>query len=161
MNWADFKIAVAKGLVASADSVAKIISGTTTVGNADKLDGKHATDFALISGATMLGDINMNGCKVRQCSGDYSAELKGQYANACIEVREKDLVGGSSNDIGYAPAIGFHWAGVVGAAILMDSTGGFHFVRSDGTYCPLRTSSANVIVSTTAPADTTAVWIVP
>ena len=161
MNWADFKIAIAKGLVASAESVAKIISGTTTVGNADKLDGKHATDFALISGATMLGDINMNGCKVRQCSGDYSAELKGQYANACIEVREKDLVGGSSNDIGYAPAIGFHWAGVVGAAILMDSTGGFHFVRSDGTYCPLRTSSANVIVSTTAPVDTTAVWIVP
>lgn len=39
MNWADFKIAIAQGLVASAESVAKIISGATKVGNADKVNG--------------------------------------------------------------------------------------------------------------------------
>lgn len=49
MNWADFKIAVAQGLVASAESVANIISGATKVGNADKLDDKHASDFVLLS----------------------------------------------------------------------------------------------------------------
>lgn len=48
MNWVDFKIAIARGLVASAESVANIISGATTVGNADKLDGYHANSFLFL-----------------------------------------------------------------------------------------------------------------
>lgn len=65
MNWADFKIAITQGLVASAESVAKIISGATKVGNADKLDDKHASDFLLLSdystriiGGTEVIDFN-------------------------------------------------------------------------------------------------------
>lgn len=65
MNWADFKIAVAKGLVASAESVANIVSGATKVGNADKLDGLKAEEFVsnenLLINADFKNPVNTSG----------------------------------------------------------------------------------------------------
>lgn len=49
MSWAQIIAAIKMGLVASAESVANIISGATKVGNSDKLDDKHASDFVLLS----------------------------------------------------------------------------------------------------------------
>jgi hypothetical protein len=50
MSWAQIIAAIKMGLVASAESVANIISGVTKVGNADKLDGYDAADFLLSNG---------------------------------------------------------------------------------------------------------------
>lgn len=45
MSWTEIMIAIKRGIVASAESVANIVSGATKVGNADKLDGYDAGEF--------------------------------------------------------------------------------------------------------------------
>lgn len=49
------------------------------------------------------------------------------------------MVGSAQSDIGYAPTIGFHWRGLVGATLSMSSGGEFSFINQAGTnYSPLR-----------------------
>ena len=48
MSWAQIIAAIKMGIVASAESVANIISGVTKVGNADKLDGYQANEFVFL-----------------------------------------------------------------------------------------------------------------
>ena len=132
---------------------------TATATNADKLDGLDSTAFVKVAGDTMVGNIDMNSHKIVGCAGTYASSLSEQYAFAGLEIREKDYITSGSTDIGYAPTIGFHWAGTVGAAILMDTNGDFHFVRGDGAYSTLKTAATNVIASDKNPTDTTAVWV--
>lgn len=128
-------------------------------GDADTLDGLHASAFLKLAGGIMSGIIDMNGQKIVGCTGNYAPSLGDAFSHAGLELREKDFIGNANLDIGYAPALGFHWSGAVGAGILMDASGNFHFVKSDGSYCTLKTGTANVIISDTAPADTTALWV--
>ena len=112
-----------------------------------------------LSGGTLSGNLDMNNHKIMGCANTYAPNLGEQYSHAGIELREKDFIMNGSTDIGYAPALGFHWASTMGACILMDASGNFHFVKGNGTYSTLKTGTANVIISDTAPTDTTALWV--
>lgn len=54
MSWTEIMIAIKKSIVASGESVANIISGSTKVGNADKLDGKDSNYFATAASVTNI-----------------------------------------------------------------------------------------------------------
>lgn len=165
MNWADFKIAVAQGLVASAESVANIISGTTKVGNADKVDGYDSSSLYKVTVLKSAVDVNtlvdegnyflINGRNVPESHGFLSV----RYYN-----------GG-----GFAPNASWGATKCVrqtyyhynNSAIIRTRCGMFKSSVStdwEWTDWVLELSSGNsvpVVVSTTAPTDTTAVWIVP
>lgn len=115
--------------------------------------------FVKLAGGIMAGNLDMNNHKIMGCASTYAPTLMDQYSHAGIEIREKDYVMNGSTDIGYAPTLGFHWAGVMGACILMDASGNFHLINGNGAYSTLKTATANVIISDTAPEDTTALWV--
>ena len=168
MNWADFKIAVAQGLVASAESVANIISGTTKVGNADKLDDCHASDFVMFSNYNQYLDslkANTDDRNVPTVPNDYNGVLK------IVGLKSNDAMGLTGTSAGYSFVMGIRgWH---------DNTGGdshelafcangklYHRCGATDTWNPwsvLMDSNMTVpvIVSTTEPTDKTAVWIVP
>ena len=115
--------------------------------------------YLSLTGGMMSGNIDMNNHTIKGCASTYAPTLQDQYSHAGIELREKDFIMNGSTDIGYAPALGFHWAGTMGASIFMDASGNFHFVNGNGSYSTLKTGTANVIISDTAPTDTTALWV--
>jgi len=117
------------------------------------------TKYLTLAGGIMTGNIDMNGKKMVGCGGHFAPSLKDIYSHAGIELREKDFIGNANLNIGYAPTLGFHWSGTIGAGIAMDASGNFHFIKGDGSYSTLKTGTANVIISDTAPADTTALWV--
>ena len=168
MNWADFKIAVAQGLVASAESVANIISGATKVGNADKLDGYDASDFVMFSNYKQYLDslkADTDNRNVPMIPDDYNSVFK--------------VVGLKSNEIMGLVGTGTVYSFVVGIRGWSDSTAGdahelafcangklYHRCGGTGSWNPWNVlmdsnMTVPVIVSTTEPTDKTAVWIVP
>lgn len=64
--------------------------------------------------------------RLQQLRGTYVAAAN-RYTNGALEIRENDMVAGAQSDIGYAPQIGFHWAGRVGATLALNSDGAFEF----------------------------------
>ena len=88
MNWAQIIAAIKMGLVASAESVANIANGTTKVGNADKLDGRSASEYALDeqiknnsiwTELTSGFDLNNALGKYRTTSGAIVSSLKNMF----------------------------------------------------------------------------------
>lgn len=211
MSWTDILIAVKKGIVASAESVANIISGTTKVGNADKLDGFHADAFLFGNGATVrfnpVADLNDFHTGIGLFSesianipestwwlvisgGDASTQM--QIASSFFNdkpVKERYCTGGvwgSWNNIstGHLALTGGDLNGSVrmyGNGLQTRHIDGYGsdgandlflnysnidaqvYVFSNGTSgSVLHTGNSRpVVVSTTAPADTSSVWIVP
>ena len=162
MNWADFKIAIARGLVASAESVANIISGATKVGNADKLDDKHASDFVLSETAKASG-LFVDMLTTTKITADYTI----------TNLLNKQTVTFFTNWSDSTNFPSLYGSGIVIPAL--DSTNRYiyyssgtemyyAFVKNTNAKWVLtwkKISNTQVIVSTTAPTDTTAVWIVP
>jgi hypothetical protein len=58
MNWTDFIIAIKQGLIPSKK---ELVDGTTTVGNANKLGGKGASEYFLKSGGDIDGTLHARG----------------------------------------------------------------------------------------------------
>lgn len=62
------------------DNLKAIEDGTTTVGNADKLGGKEATDFATVADlAKLTGQLLPNGSDLNNISGTCTYQLNGGY----------------------------------------------------------------------------------
>lgn len=61
--------------------------------------------------------------------GTYTSTLGSRYGNQALEIRENGLVTNTQSDIGYAPAIGFHWAGRIAASLVFHNDGGFRFMN--------------------------------
>lgn len=137
MSWTEIKIAIAKGLIASADSVAKIISGATVVGkaaadgNGNNIVNTYATKTAL------SGYVTTTGTAAKATADASGNNIVNTYAT-------KTALAGYVTTTGTA------------AKATADASGN----NIVNTY-KKKTESVNVIVSATAPTDTTAVWIVP
>jgi hypothetical protein len=117
---------------------AKNANGTWTLtwkklSDADTLDGKHASDFLPITGGT-LSQPNSVVLNIHNTAANSLYSLLYFYANS----------------------VGLGALGFMGAnnPILYTTDGAAKGLLHEG-------NSSKVIVSTTAPADTTAVWIVP
>jgi len=122
-------------------AVSDLISLIARVGSTDVSDSGTTVSEAVsnisksylkLSGGIMTGDINMNGKRLFEPAGIYTATAANRFNNAAITIRENGLVGNTQSTIGYAPSIGFHWNGVIAASLLMDNTGVFNFMAQDG-----------------------------
>ena len=89
-------------------------------GNADTVDGKHASEFALLNA---LSSGRMYVSNPNSASSD--------FGGSAIEIREMQQVGNTKTSREYAPAIGYHWSNVSAGTIAMHSDGHFHF-RAQG-----------------------------
>ncbi len=105
MNWADFKIAIAKGLVASAESVANIVSGVTKVGNADKLDGNDSSYFATKSSVTNITNGTTKVGNADKLDGLDSGSFPRYYTHA---TDYNGGVNGNKVDFNNLTQVGFH-----------------------------------------------------
>ena len=226
MSWTDILIAIKKGLIASGESVQKIINGTTKVGNADKLDGNDSSYFApkycpvfiKQNDAQEGGQISLEKSKSSTLEGnitidnlDDSLRIFSEGANnkgACLKIAECPSIGLADllhtyNYSNYALPLSGGTVGILRIArendayeggqlilekpqlssvvsdIIIDMNGdNLRMFEGSGTYRGLHVdiakcfgevgsemlhtgNSTKVIVSTTAPADTNAVWIVP
>ena len=226
MSWTEIMIAIKRGIVASAESVANIVSGATKVGNADKLDGFDSTNFMYRSsgyGSNVFGSYDLNvwikpGCYSCETNcintpadtdswGDLlvfggigdritqifrpwnkSSSLYFRSLNSATWAEWLNLTNAHTVDGLHADAFLKTTGGILtgslqmGSGILQarhingygdDGTNNLYLnyshpnndviISSNGAQgSALHTGiSAKVIVSTTAPADTTAVWIVP
>lgn len=79
-----------------------------------------------LSGGTMTGRIS-------GLRGQYTAEVNARYENCALEIRENDAVGNAQSEIGYAPTIGFNWAGTVAGTLALRNDGVFAFLQQNGT----------------------------
>ena len=201
MSWTQIIAAIKMGLVASAESVANIINGTTKVGNADKLDGNDSTYFATAASVINITNGTTTVPKADTLDGYHASDLLRndnyrEYVRPWTILNEVTgdfntmltrgdyLIGNSMANNPYNSNGGVFY-GWLRNSIAQDTnthnrvsdwllqeytaTGGERFYRTlinadDFTpwkECLHTGNSTKVIVSTTAPADTTAVWIVP
>lgn len=58
------------------EQIDNIVNGTTTVGNADTLDGKHASDFLSITGGTLSGSLTVPVINIKGYNNGYSRIYK-------------------------------------------------------------------------------------
>lgn len=103
-----------------------IAPSVLNVGSATKLQTARS-----IFGKSFNGTADIAGKPL--VYGSYTSTANARYANSGIEVRENGLVGSAQSDIGYAPAIGFHWSGRIAATFLFHSDGTFYLRQQDGT----------------------------
>lgn len=71
-----------------------------------------------------------------------------RFRLSALEIRENNSVSNTKSDIGYAPAIGFHWGNSIAATLLLHNDGKFYFRKQDGT------STATVVANLSGNADT-------
>lgn len=94
-------------------------SNNIGIGTTDPLY-KLDVNGSLQAGASILHNLTV-----------YTDDNSGQYNTRAIQIREVGKTQDAhSNDQNYAPAIGFHWAGVREAIMSMHSDGKFHFNHS-------------------------------
>lgn len=85
--------------------------------------------------STSGGEVNG---RISSLHGTYTATASSRFGNQALEIRENDYVGNAQSDIGYAPAIGFHWSGRVAASLLMHSDGSFRLLnQAYNDFCDL------------------------
>lgn len=84
-----------------------------------------------IFGKSFNGTTNVSG--QAYVYGDYVSDPAGRYAHGGLQIRENGLVANNQSDIGYAPAIGFHWSNRIAATLLFHSDGRFYFRKQNGT----------------------------
>ena len=173
MNWADFKIAIAKGLVASAESVANIVSGATKVGNADKLDGNDSSYFATASSVTNITNGTTIVPKADTLDGYHASSFLqniNEKTSTALYFTKAATNGKSSiyknnnaiNDYGLV----LKDENAIGESVKINIRNDLDMItftnKANAEKIILHTgNSVPVIVSATAPSDTTAVWIVP
>lgn len=95
-------------------------STTTKLKNSRNIFGKSFNGTADVAGQALV-------------YGTYTSTAGQRYANGGLQIREAGLVGNAQTDIGYAPAIGFHWNGKKAASLLFHHDGLFYFRAQDGT----------------------------
>lgn len=145
MSWTEIMIAIKKGIVASAESVANIVSGTTKVGNADKLDGQDSSYFAAAA--------NVANTYATKASLSGYVTTTGLAAKATADANGNNIVNTYATKAALA---GYVTTSGTAARATADASGN----NIVNTY-KRKSESVNVIVSATAPSDTTAVWIIP
>lgn len=96
------------------------------------------------------GHTRLNG-RIALVHGIYTATSASRYMNSALEIRENDLVGTAQTDIGYAPSLGFHWSGKVGATLSLGSNGVFYFRKQNG----LERATINAFLPNTSHGDNT------
>lgn len=134
-------------------AVGDLIGLISKVGSTDISDsGSTVTEavsnisktYLKLSGGKMTGDINMGGKRLNEAAGIYTDTANVRYSNSGVVIRENGLVGATQSTIGYAPSIGFHWAGVVAATLLMDNSGDFNFMAQNGVnYASIKCNAIN------------------
>lgn len=95
-------------------------STTTKLKNSRNIFGKSFNGTADVAGQALV-------------YGTYTSTANQRYANGGLQIREAGLVGDTQTDIGYAPAIGFHWNKKKAASLLFHHDGLFYFRAQDGT----------------------------
>lgn len=95
--------------------------------NAAKADSAaKLTTSHTIFGKTFDGTQNVVG-QALVC-GTYNATASNRYTNGALQIRENGQVGSAQTDLGYAPAIGFHWLGKTAGTVALGSDSIFHFL---------------------------------
>lgn len=98
--------------------------------------GNASTATQLASTRTIFGQSFNGTADVKgriKVFGYYNPTASTRFYSSGIEIWENDSVTSTKTDIGYAPSIGFHWNGVVGATMLLHSDGNFYLKKQDGT----------------------------
>ena len=133
----DFKNPVGNGITvdwdgttqvsaAPSDAQRAVLGGNVShAATADKIGAQH-----LIFGNPFDGTQNVEGKGTFY--GKYNAAGV-QYSTAAIQIRERDLVENTQNDIKYAPGIGFHWSKRFGSNLLVSSDKKLRYLLDDGT----------------------------
>ena len=135
--------------VFNSSSGAVTSTGTITAPTfSGSLSGNASTATKLQTARTIFGKtFDGSGNVVGQalCYGTYTSTASSRYGTGALQIREVGLVGSAQSDIGYAPQIGFHWSGKVGATLAMTSGGEFQFINQAGTgYSNLRVGTLAV-----------------
>lgn len=78
-----------------------------------------------LAGGSMTGRIG-------GLRGTYNSSIIARYSTSALEIRENDGVGNTQTDIGYAPSIGFHWANIAAAQLVLRADGSFAFIKQGG-----------------------------
>lgn len=119
-----------------------IVNGTVIVGNADKLDGNDSTVFALKTDLTPLAKTS-----------DLAEYAKVTSLSVYAKVSDLSVFAKTSDLSSYAKAISLNnYLPLSGGNITGSLTIGSNQVLHTGNCRP-------VIISSTAPTDTTAIWI--
>lgn len=85
--------------------------------------------------STSGGEVNG---RISSLHGTYTGTASERFRNSALEIRENNLVANAQSDIGYAPAIGFHWGGRIAASLLMHSDGSFRLLnQAYNDFCDL------------------------
>lgn len=100
----------------SSFTISNYINGT--IANATKLVTARS-----IFGRSFDGTADIVGRAVHY--GTYTSTSGERYHYSALEIRENDLVVNNQSDIGYAPAIGFHWRNMCAGSLCYN--GIFHF----------------------------------
>ena len=78
-----------------------------------------------LAGGAMTGRIN-------GLRGTYNSSITARFRTSALEIRENGGVGNTQTDIGYAPSIGFNWANVAAAQLVLRADGSFAFLKQGG-----------------------------
>lgn len=78
-----------------------------------------------------LAGGNMTG-RIGGLRGTYNSSVPMRYSTSALEIRENDGVGNTQTDIGYAPSIGFYWANIAAAQLVLRADGSFAFIKQSG-----------------------------
>ena len=118
------------------------------------LNGNADTATKLKTARTIFGksfDGSANVAGQALVYGTYTSTAANRYSSGGLQIRENGCVGNAQTDIGYAPAIGFHWANRKGGTLLFHHDGIFYFRAQDFT--SRATIDANVIGDIAGTAD--------
>lgn len=131
------------------DATENRIQGVESIANlALQTADNISKTYLKTSGGTMEGSIDMNGKKIINLSGSYTADASTRFSSAGLQIRENDLIADGQLTIGYAPTIGFHWANVIAATLAMDREGRFNFIDKSGSgYAPLRCGALSAVTA--------------
>lgn len=113
------KESVGLGNVDNTADVNKNVNSAKVLANARRIFGIPFNGSGDVSGQALV-------------HGAYQSAPSQRYSSGGLQIRENGLVGNSQTDIGYAPAIGFHWLNKAAASLLFHLDGKFHFLKQNG-----------------------------
>ena len=64
--------------------------------------------------------------------GYYNSSVNERFYSSAIEIRENDMIGGSQEDIGYAPSLAFHWSMKAAGTLALGADTKFRFLTQSG-----------------------------
>lgn len=118
--------------IANVDGLQTALNGKLSTGgtaaNSDKLDNLDSSQFVRRDTSDVIVGNH----------AFYGTDTNGEYFNAPIEIREVNLVNANQSSYQYAPALSFHWGGIVQSQIKLHSDGQL--------YCGPSNSSGNLMI---------------